>query len=347
MAGILFIVSGGAAYAGTQLLSPDVAFDRNTPPSTERVTRPVRPALDRHAYDAAMLRNANLAPSLTASTSASSTEPRLWPVRAPYPLGGALLPFNRIIAYYGNFLSTRMGVLGEYPKAEMLAKLRATMAEWEAADPSTPVIPAIDYIAITAQAAPGKDGMYRLRMPDSETQKALDIAKEIDGIVILEVQIGKSTLRDELPLLRDFFKQPQVHLALDPEFAMKTSAPGTVIGGFDAKDVNYAANYLAALVDEYDLPPKLLIVHRFTKDMITHSADIKPLPQVQIIMDMDGWGGRERKLTTYQKVIHEEPVQFTGFKLFYKNDLFAPSTGMMTPAQVLKLSPQPLFIQYQ
>ncbi len=345
--GILFIVSAGAAYAGSQLVSPDVAFDRNTPPSTERVTRPVRPALDRQAYDAKMLRLANLLPSITASTSATSAEPRLWPVRAAYPLGGALLPFSRIVAYYGNFLSRGMGVLGEYPHDEMLEKFRGVVAQWEAADPSTPVIPAIDYIAITAQAAPGKDGMYRLRMPDTETQKAVDLAKEIHGIVILDIQVGKSTLRDELPLLRDFLKLPQVHLAIDPEFAMKSSAPGTVIGGFDAKDVNYAATYLASLVDQYDLPPKILIVHRFTKDMVTHSADIKPLPQVQIIMDMDGWGGRERKLTTYQKVIHDEPVQFTGFKLFYKNDLFAPSTGMMTPAQVLKLSPQPIFIQYQ
>jgi hypothetical protein len=241
-----------------------------------------------------------------------------------------------------------MGVLGEYDHDDMVAKLKRTVALWEAADPSTPVIPAIDYIAITAQGSPGKDGMYRLRMPDSETQQAIEDAREVNGIVIIDIQVGKSTLQQELPLLKDFLKLPQVHLAIDPEFSMKTgAAPGHVIGTFDAGDVNYAARFLANLVDEYHLPPKILVVHRFTQDMVTRASLITPLPQVQIVMDMDGWGEKARKIGTYTRIIYPEPVQFTGFKLFYKNDLKPPSTGMMTPAEVLKLSPQPMFIQYQ
>lgn len=353
--GLLFIASAGVAYAGTRLLSTNVAFSRDLPPSSETITKPARPKLDTALYDAKMKALANdprlyatSTPSGQAGTStATSTKKFLWPVHAAYPLGGALLPFNRIVAYYGNYLSTGMGVLGEYPHAEMIAKLKAAVAQWQAADPSTPVIPAIDYIAVTAQGSAGKDGKYRLRMPDTETQQALDDAREVNGIVILDVQVGKSTLQDELPLLVDFLKQPQVHLAIDPEFAMHGAPPGTVIGSFDAKDVNYAARFLAELVDKYDLPPKILIVHRFTQDMVTNADLITPLPEVQIVMDMDGWGSQAKKINTYQRIIYPEPVQFTGFKLFYKNDLKAPSTGMMTPSQVLDLAPKPVFIQYQ
>lgn len=344
---LLFVASAGIAYAAMRFSFPDVAFSRDTPPSTEKVTKPPRPRLDKAAYDAAVLRITNIPASLTASSSATTTSDGLWPAKAPYPLGGALLPFNRIVAYYGNYLSRQMGVLGEYDHDVMMTKLRATVAQWQAADPSTPVIPAINYIAITAQGSPGKDGMYRLRMPDSETDQALWDAKEIGGIVILDVQVGKSTLPQELPLLVNYLKQPQVHLGIDPEFAMKQSAPGTVIGYFTAADVNYAANFLAELVKKYDLPPKILVVHRFTQDMVRGAENITPLPEVQIVMDMDGWGEKARKLNTYQHIIYPEPVQFTGFKLFYKNDLKAPSTGMMTPAEVLKLTPQPVFIQYQ
>lgn len=347
--GILFVASAGVGYAGTRLLSTHVAFNRDTPPTSETVTRPARPKLDTALYDAKMKALAN-DPRLYATTStstATTTRKILWPVKAPYPLGGALLPFNRIVAYYGNYLSKQMGVLGEYPHDEMIAKLKAAAAQWQSADPSTPVIPAIDYIAVTAQGSAGKDGKYRLRMPDSETQQALEDAREVNGIVILDVQVGKSTLQDELPLLVDFLKQPQVHLAIDPEFAMHGAAPGTVIGSFDAKDVNYAAHFLAELVDKYDLPPKILIVHRFTEDMVTDADRIQPLPEVQIVMDMDGWGSKAKKINTYQRIIYPEPVQFTGFKLFYKNDLKAPSTGMMTPAEVLNLAPKPIFIQYQ
>jgi hypothetical protein len=123
--------------------------------------------------------------------------------------------------------------------------------------------------------------------------------------------------------------------------------PGRVIGTFDASDVNYAANYLANLVREYNLPPKVLIVHRFTEDMVTNYKKITPLPEVQVVVDMDGWGDQAKKIGTYTYTVAAEPVQFTGFKLFYKNDLLPPSTGMLTPAQVLKLTPSALFIQYQ
>jgi hypothetical protein len=215
-------------------------------------------------------------------------------------------------------------------------------------DPTTPAIPAFDYIAITAQGSPGADGKYRFRMPASEVQKAIDLANQEHGIVILDVQVGLSTLQAELPLLKPYLKLPNVHLAIDPEFSMKSGAkPGTEIGTFSSADVNYAANYLAQIVQENNLPPKVLVVHRFTQNMVTGYQNIKPLPEVQIVMDMDGWGSPAKKLNTYQQFVYSEPIQFTGFKLFYKNDLKAPSTRMLTPTELLKLTPRPLFIQFQ
>jgi hypothetical protein len=64
-------------------------------------------------------------------------------------------------------------------------------------------------------------------------------------------------------------------------------------------------------------------------------------------MNMDGWGIMSRKLNTYREFIYKEPVQFTGFKLFYKNDVLTPGTVLMTPNNLLKLNPQPIYIQYQ
>jgi len=306
------------------------------------------PVLDTKAYDSKMLSIANY-PPITASTSSTTIPKRLWPAKGnPYPKVGAILPYKRIVAYYGNFYSTGMGVLGEYDAPTMLAKLRSTAAQWTAADPSTPAIPAIDYIALTAQGSPGKQGYYMLRMPDSQIDHALDLANQVNGIVILDVQVGLSNLHRELPMLDKYLAMPNVHLAIDPEFSMKDGAkPGSEIGTFDAADVNYAAQHLAQLVRDNNLPPKVLIVHRFTQNMVTNTAAIQPLPEVQIVMDMDGWGSPAKKLNTYQAFIASQPVQFTGFKLFYKNDLKPPSTRMLTPQELLKLTPRPLFIQYQ
>ncbi len=285
---------------------------------------------------------------LTSATTSVGISHKLWPVPTVYPRFGALLPFNRIVAYYGNFYSTKMGVLGEYPTEQMLPMLMNEVAKWQAADPATPVIPAIDYIAVTAQGSPGQDGMYRLRMPADQIQKAIDLANRVHGVVFLDIQVGLSDLQAELPPLEQYLKLPNVHLAIDPEFSMKTGAkPGSVIGTFGSVDINYAAQFLARIVDQNNMPPKILVVHRFTTRMVTGYENIKPSPEVQVVMDMDGWGTRARKLATYHDVIYEEPVQFTGFKLFYKNDLLPPSTGMLTPEQVLKLTPRPVYIQYQ
>jgi hypothetical protein len=81
--------------------------------------------------------------------------------------------------------------------------------------------------------------------------------------------------------------------------------------------------------------------------MVTNYQNIKPLPEVQIVMDMDGWGPKAKKIGTYKQFIYREPVQFTGFKLFYKNDILEKGTTLFTPEELLKLNPRPIYIQYQ
>jgi len=148
--------------------------------------------------------------------------------------------------------------------------------------------------------------------------------------------------------VQPYLMLPQVHLGIDPEFSMKEGErPGMHIGTVDAKEINNVIELLAKIVRDNKLPPKILIIHRFTEGMVTNSKDIKPLPEVQVVMDMDGWGDAALKKATYKTTIFKEPVQFTGFKLFYKNDIRKPGSRMLTPEEVLKLRPIPSYIQYQ
>lgn len=359
---VVLCLAAGAAYVFfyTDVFSASyaviVGHDTDTTSSTTPLVQQTASTapLDISKYNAKLLAIAHnpppklIKPATSSTAAVYSTSTPLWPVKTTYPNGGALLPFNRIVAYYGNFYSTAMGVLGQYPAPQMMAMLASTTAAWKAADPSTPVIPALDYIAVTAQASPGADGKYRLRMPDSQIDKALSLIAPMNGLVFLDIQVALSNVQTEVPLLEKYLKMPNVELSLDPEFSMKNGArPDTVIGTMDASDINFAANYLANLVRQNNLPPKILVVHRFTQDMVTNYRNITPLPEVQIVMDMDGWGSPAKKTNTYQRVIASEPVQFTGFKLFYKNDLLPPSTAMLTPGQVLSLTPNPSYIQYQ
>lgn len=261
-------------------------------------------------------------------------------------LPGALLPGHRIVAFYGNPLHQRMGILGQYPKDEMLERLSWQAAEWQRAD-SLPVQPALHLIAVIAQRDAGADRKYRLPLPDSAIQQTINWGREKGYPVFLDVQVGLSTLEEELPKLEKYLRLPFVHLGIDPEFSMKNKRrPGTEVGEFSARDVNYARHFLATLVSRYRLPPKVLVVHRFREDMITNYQAIKLEPRVQIVIDMDGWGTPSIKRGSYRKFVQQQPVQYAGFKLFYKNDN-KPGSRMMTPTEVLKLKPRPLYIQYQ
>ncbi len=279
------------------------------------------------------------------ATATARPRPRapVWPVPGPAPLPGSILPAKRIVAYYGNPLSKRMGILGQVPPGEMLSRLDKEVAAWNAADPSTPVQPALHLIAVVAQAGAGRDGMYRARMPDSLIELVASWAAKRNAIVFLDIQVGKSNVKAELPRLVPFLKRPNVHLGLDPEFSMKSGhKPGTRIGTMDASDINYAIDLLSRLVAEHNLPPKVLVVHRFTRPMLTRTKQIELDPRVQVVIEMDGFGPPRLKRDSYQSYVYAEPVQFTGFKIFYKND-----KPRMAPEEVLKLTPAPVYIQYQ
>jgi hypothetical protein len=200
-----------------------------------------------------------------ASLDRDSVGDTRWPVRTPAYAAGALLPGHRIIAYYGNPLSRRMGILGELDPEPMLQRLDREVAAWRAADPATPVMPALHLIATVAQGSPGGDNKWRARMGDSLVAKVIRWAETRNAIVFLDIQVGKSTIQSELPVLMKWLERPNVHLGIDAEFSMKDgSNPGRRVGTYDARDINWVQDQLADLVKRKNLPPKVLVVHRYT-----------------------------------------------------------------------------------
>lgn len=305
--------------------------------STKKETQPWQKPIDTALFDARMKDLAN------GDTTGK------WPVKPVYPLAGAILPFNRVVAFYGNLFSKKMGILGELPKNEMLAKLKGECKKWQNADTAVPVIPALHYVSVTAQGAAGKDGKYRARMPFHQIDTIVNWANEIKGLAFLDIQVAHSTVGAEVPMLEKYLMMPNVHLGIDPEFSMKKGErPGTVIGTFNADDINVAIDYLAALVKKNNLPPKILVIHRFTQGMVREYKNIKILPEVQVVIDMDGWGDKILKKSSYILYVYREPVQFSGFKLFYKNDIKKGGQAQFySPEELLKFTPKPIYIQYQ
>jgi hypothetical protein len=363
----LALLGCGNAPAGARQ-TPGEASEPAPPPWTPRPIQAPRPVVepdsvsDSTATDSAATDSAradSLMPDSSKAASAkrtvakpkrnpfplSAADSARWPVPgAPEPLPGAIIPEHRIVAFYGNPLSKRMGILGQIDPDSMLQKLEATAMDWAKADPDRKVLPALHLIAVVAQGYPGPARKYRLQMPDSVIERVAGWAEQRGWLLFLDIQPGLSTVEAEIPHLVKYLTRPYVHLALDPEFAMKDGKrPGTDwMGRMDAVEVNHAVDVLARIVEEHNLPPKVLVVHRFTRNMLTNASKIRLDPRVQVVIDMDGYGAPSGKKGAYKWFVVRYPVQYTGWKLFYKND-----KPLMTPEQVLEVYPKPMYIQYQ
>jgi hypothetical protein len=262
---------------------------------------------------------------------------------ATAPLDRALLPEYRIVTYYGHPHDANMGIVGEHAIEELAALLRAEAMNYAAADPSRPVIPAFELIATVAQRDPGFDGSYILDTSRSTLTTYIDYAAANGMLVFLDLQIGRGTVASEIEKVRDLLALPNVHLAIDPEFAVaEGQIPGEYIGSVHAESILYAQQALADISATHGIPPKILIVHQFREDMIAGKDQLGPYPGVQLVIDADGYGSPELKTAIYNFLVRDEPVEFAGVKLFYRQDI-----PVMTPQEILALVPAPDVVIYQ
>lgn len=249
----------------------------------------------------------------------------------------------RVVAFYGAPQDEQLGALGVGPPSEAARRLAEQARPYRR--PDRPVLPAFELIATVASAHPGDDGSYRFRQPARVIRQYLDAARDVRGLLILDIQPGRASFMDEVRRLRRYLREPDVGLALDPEWHVAApAAPGEEIGSVDARTVNQVSAFLAGIVERGDLPEKLLVVHQFTEEMIREGERLAARPGVALTINVDGFGDRANKVAKYRQLrprggaggIH------SGFKLFYEED-----SGLMSPAQVMDLRPRPDLIVYE
>lgn len=254
-----------------------------------------------------------------------------------------LLPKHRILAFYGFPGNPDMGILGKYDMDRLLEELRKQAAEYEEADPSHPVLLAFEVIASVAQQEPQADGSYLQDTPSEVLDQYAKFTRDNGLLLFLDVQIGFRTVENEIKGLEPWLSQEHVHLALDPEFAMKEGqVPGVHIGSIDARDVTFAQQWLVDLAIREGITPRLLIVHQFKETMLTSKDKIAPVPGVQLIIDADGWGSPQDKMAAYDFVNRATHIEYDGVKLFYDQDV-----PLMSPEDIVNLDPSPLLVIYQ
>ena len=252
---------------------------------------------------------------------------------------GGLLPANRVVAFYG---APQMGqtILGLRSPAAAARKLAAQSAPYTALG-DRPVVGVLDLVSVFATAGGGPDGLYRTRQADEVIEIYLAQARAADARLMLDIQPGRSSFQAELGALREWVAEPDVDVALDPEWNVgRRGVPGRTPGRVRAREVNAVTRSLAATVRERDLPPKVLVVHQFRRAMVRGRGKIKPRGGVQVLLNFDGIGGPAPKAAGYAAL--SSPTLFNGFSLFYRRD-----TPLMKPGSALRLEPEPDFLLYQ
>jgi hypothetical protein len=272
----------------------------------------------------------------TTATAAAAPKP------AQLPGGGRrLFPDRRVVAFYGNPRDDELGALGIGTPAQAAKRLLKQAKPYDRK--TRPVLPAMELVSTVATAAPGDAGLYRDHISFAKIRGYLAAARKIDALLILDIQPGRGEFGPEITRLAPFLREPDVGLALDPEWHVAPDAlPGKVIGSTDADVVNAAATYLAKIVRERNLPEKLLIVHRFTDNMIARADRLRQVRGVQTVVNVDGFGSTSVKVAKYQSFVHTTPAMRRGFKLFYKEDV-----QTMSPKSVMALTPRPDVVVYE
>ena len=258
---------------------------------------------------------------------------------------GGPLAKHRMVSFYGHPYSAAMGVLGQYKPQEMISRLKEQTAAYTKIDPERPGICTIELIASVAQPDPGADGLYLTHTPPEVIQQYANLARDNGCLLLLDVQIGYSTIADEVQVLMPYLKLPYVHLAIDPEYDMMPGEiPGQQVGKSYASEIMGAAQTLSSLVDQNeDLQAKVLVIHQFQYGMILNKETLAPVKNVEMVLHADGFGTPKVKYEKYNLLVTREPIQYGGFKLFYDQDV-----PLLSPTQVLSdLNPPPAVISYQ
>ena len=259
------------------------------------------------------------------------------------PRGGrTIFPRHTIVAHYGTARTGVLGILGEGTPQSAGPRLLKAAAPFAKAS-GRPILPAFELIASIAQRAPGADGLYSTYIPDADVALYLAEARKAKALLILDLQPGKADFLDQAKHFEKFLKEPDVGLALDPEWKLYgDQKPGKQIGYVDAATVNRVSLWLAQLRQKHDLPEKIFMLHQFREVMIRDRDKVVARPGLATVVHVDGFGPQSVKKDVYDALSFKSGPIHNALKLFIDED-----TDMFTPEEAMAIRPQPELITYQ
>jgi hypothetical protein len=262
------------------------------------------------------------------------------------PRGGReVFPRYRLVGFSGAPGSKAFGRLGVGRLDDRVKEIEKLARSYRAGREPLPVL---ELIAVVVQQYPGGDGKFRVRMSDDVIRTYLAAARRHRALLLLNVQPGRASFTDEVRALARWLREPDVGVALDPEWAVGPGqTPGRVYGSTTGAVIDAVAAQLDGVVRANRLPQKVLVVHQLSPSIVRGFEKVRRRDGVVVIKSVDGIGSPGAKVSTWKRLVKGlPPAVHPGFKLFFDEDTEG-GLKLMTPQQVLALRPQPEYVLYE
>lgn len=312
------------------LAAPDVGSASSPPPVSQTPAATTTPL------------SQTTSPTTTPTPKPSTTQPS----QATLPRGGRqVFPRYRLVGYAGVSGASTLGRLGTGPLNQRVAEIERRAKPYAA---GRKILPVVEVIATVVQPSPGRDGKYRVRLTDAQISAYHKAARKHRAVMLLNLQPGRSEFITEAKAFEKWLKEPDVGVALDPEWAMDPGQrPGGAYGYTTGAELDEVSRYLAGLVKQHNLPEKVMVYHQVARSVVRKESGLKNHDGVVVVKSVDGLGPPGPKINTY-RVVNKTTPKFVhaGFKLFFTED----SEGggrLMTPKEVLALKPRPEYVMYE
>jgi hypothetical protein len=280
-------------------------------------------------------------PDLAMAAGPSTPGPQPSPTPAPPP---SILRDNQLIVYYGTPLSSQLGILGALSPEDAAASVAAHARTYDELNgDALGAAGALDIIYAMAQAEPTENGLYIRKLPDEEIRRYIALAEQHDLQVMLDLQIGRASILDEVRAIEPFLLNPRVHVAIDPEYAVGPyGVPIETPGQISGDEINAVQDYLRSLVEVHGLPPKVLVIHQYMDATVVDGDRVLPSEDVDLVVNMDAFGDTVEKQRKYEFFAAKSYSRNDGFNVFLEHD-----HNVMSELDILRLSPVPRVIFYQ
>jgi hypothetical protein len=343
-AALLIVLACAACGAGQDpLAQPDFGSASSTP-ALGQTTSPNPTPADKPSAKLRSTETLSPAPTPTGTPPARPETPQA--AQATLPRGGReVFPRYRLVGYAGVTGAATLGRLGTGPLNQRVAEIEGRAKPYAA---GREILPVVEVIATVVQGSPGRDDRYRVRLTDGQIATYHKAARKHRAVMLLNLQPGRSEFLAEAKAFEKWLKQPDVGVALDPEWAMDPGQrPGAAYGHTTGAELDGVARYLSSLVKRYDLPEKVMVYHQVARSVVREESGLKDHGGVAVIKSVDGLGHPGPKINTYRAVNKTTPkFVHAGFKLFFTEDR-RNGSRLMSPREVLALQPRPEYVMYE